>query len=263
MEKQTVLDILEDAYFGANSDEEYELSHLGDLLGKTDLFLDLGASLGPYTRKANSLLNDAVLVAVEADPLRAERLREIAETWRSESGNRIEVVECAVADTNGHSTFLTTDSNISGALRPISGRTDNANSIEVVLRTLDDLVAEHGADAKQIFIKVDVEGAEFLVLEGAREVLRGNREVDFLIEMHSWGDSQRLRYPSHCFSLMRDAGYHVQIFGEHYHFSRDIPPDRRLSYARAIAFWRTKTLLRGFTLLRALNRFQKSLRGRK
>ena len=48
------------------------------------------------------------------------------------------------------------------------------------------------------FIKIDVEGAEIMVLEGARQILQGSYPPKFLIEFH--GDER-----GRC--LLEDAGY--------------------------------------------------------
>ena len=58
--------------------------------------------------------------------------------------------------------------------------------IEVKANTLDCILHENGIKHEEVnWIKIDVEGAEFEVLKGARDLLSKNRKVSLLIEVHN------------------------------------------------------------------------------
>jgi FkbM family methyltransferase len=55
--------------------------------------------------------------------------------------------------------------------------------IEVEADTFDNLLKSRGINQVN-WIKIDVEGAEYEVLKGAREVLSGNKCISILVEVH-------------------------------------------------------------------------------
>jgi FkbM family methyltransferase len=75
--------------------------------------------------------------------------------------------------------------------------------LKVSLRSLDSLISERKYPAPQI-IKIDVEGAEFDVLQGAKDTLQKNRPLLF-IEAHS------RTLAADCTKLLADSGYRVGV----------------------------------------------------
>jgi len=108
----------------------------------------------------------------------------------------VRVVPVALSDKNGKATFyVNSDSrtmidnlSASSLLEKFEFRScDHApdrsyagSPISVETMTFDSLLSEHKAD----LVKVDVEGAEFLVLEGIRESLASQRVSNILVELH-------------------------------------------------------------------------------
>jgi len=87
--------------------------------------------------------------------------------------------QVALSNVNGEAEFFEAANSVSSSLLPIlSEHTDAAPasatvaSIKVETRRLDDLLRQLDIDGR-IFLKLDVQGAESLVLEGALEALRG------------------------------------------------------------------------------------------
>jgi hypothetical protein len=58
-------------------------------------------------------------------------------------------------------------------------------SIKVKTRTLDSLLPELGADRVNV-LKIDVEGAELMVLKGASETIRANPNILVLLDIHAF-----------------------------------------------------------------------------
>ena len=124
-----------------------------------DLFVDVGSNIGIYTIFALDLGAEAI--ACEPHPATFARLQEHLEL----NGYEAEALNVAV-------------SNEPGTLRLTEGLDsfnhlvfDGADGIEVEARTLDDIVGDRVVDG----MKVDVEGAERLVLEGGRRAISEQR----------------------------------------------------------------------------------------
>jgi len=178
-------------YFGENAFDRAEFKRLEDLLRDTTRFIDVGASHGVYTYHANRILEDADIIAIEADPERFAILVENARKWESESTNRIRCINAAASDEEDRQrspeiTFYATGTQISGGLFPVSERSDDYSPTRVPLVCVDDYFEQSAAT----FVKIDVEGAEFRVLMGARKhISSGNTR--FFTEISRWGDRAR------------------------------------------------------------------------
>lgn len=215
MTNQQIYDVLNDAYF---SEEPHEAELLDDLprliADDATLLVDIGASLGQYTRRFSEILKAGRIIAFEADPIRAEELQRNATKW-SRAELEIDARHCALADETGSTTFYTTQSNVSGALDPSDVPVDSV-PITVPTDTLDRVLA----GAVPQFVKIDVEGAELRVLAGATELLERG-ETAFLIEVHEGHDDEVNAY-------MARFGY------------RPIRFHQRTVYATRRLWWRLK-----------------------
>jgi FkbM family methyltransferase len=138
-------------------------------------FVDVGANVGFHSVVAALLVGPSGrVVAVEPEPESAAILR--ANLWRHRCGNAL-VHEVAASDRAG-TVHLSPDP------EGRSGSSLSASGIEAKAVRLDDVLA----DARIGVLKVDVEGAEPLVLRGAEETIRRSRNlvavVEFRLERH-------------------------------------------------------------------------------
>ncbi|HEX9884980.1 MAG TPA: FkbM family methyltransferase [Longimicrobiales bacterium] len=162
-----------------------------------DVVYDIGAHVGSYTLLASRLVGEAGRVlAFEPDPASRGFLREHVLLNAAEN---VEVREEAVSSEVGRARFESTPDRVTSRLRA-SGR------LEVVTTTLDRVVRE-GAPAPSC-LKIDVEGGEVAVLEGAREVLRQCRPSIFLATHGAREDRE-------CRGLLRSLGYDLWSFRFH------------------------------------------------
>ncbi len=201
MKKDEILGILDRAYFSEHSDEQVIIEALPSLLRGVRHFVDVGASLGQFTFHANRILQDSRIEAIEAEPLRCERLAQNCKGWAADRRNLILVHHAAASRKSGEIEFHSTQSNVSGGLFPhsldhIDERTREEvqwTSMRVPAVALDDLF-EHSIPE---FIKMDIEGAEGEALQGAKRIL-GERRTRWLIELHSfpggWSPRETIAY---------------------------------------------------------------------
>jgi FkbM family methyltransferase len=225
---------LEEQYFGENMQEREEIERLPELLRRVSVFVDVGASLGQYSFFANRFLKNASIYCVEADPVRVLRLGQLAAEWSNASSNTITVIHAAAADTDGKVKFYRTDANLSGALflRHAGGAESvDWEECEVACVTLDGLLKNVEPD----LIKIDVEGSEFRVLQGAREILtRGHSR--FLVEVHPWNDASNRTTPSDVFKLFAQFDYDFRRTHRHWLFEKSNQPLKRRLKSTLVIF---------------------------
>lgn len=186
MNLDTAFEHLYKTYFGDLQIEREEIENLPNLLTDCDIFIDVGASLGMYTYYANRILEEASIIAIEGDPDRYEELRKNCLKWAPERSNTIIALNKVIGESQGTCTFYKTGTNISGGLFPVDERSDRYEAVTVPQVTLD----EYYVSGKRTVVKIDVEGSEYRVMQGATKHLE-NKHTGFLIEMHWWGDRER------------------------------------------------------------------------
>lgn len=153
------------------------------LMGQFDNIFDIGANMGQSSLFAKIQGNNKRILLADPNP---EALSLAAKNLiLNNYSNRCEFIPAFVNDTNEDSVeFFTIGAGAAGSM--YKGHAESAaaigNSIMVPTTTIDSLVENVGWAPE--FIKIDVEGAEAKVLQGAN-LLASKKEVWFMVEMHS------------------------------------------------------------------------------
>ena len=147
--------------------EKSVVNFLKKLTGK--VFIDVGANIGVYTSLLSK--NFKVIYAVEPHPEDARILR-----VKLPNCHNVVVVEKALANTNGTAFF----SYRSQSLEHFR----NEKKIMVETMTLSNFLQTYSIKEADL-VKVDVEGAEWKVLEGAEAVL--GKIKSWVIKLHDIG----------------------------------------------------------------------------
>jgi FkbM family methyltransferase len=141
--------------------------------------VDVGANTGVMTGQLCRAVGRRGLVwAIEPLPLNVSRLDQLR------SANdlpQLQVFDCALAGTDGRAS-LRTAGPTGGAYASLTASWIDEGRVDVATRTLDGLVAEHEhrlAGRRLAFLKIDAEGAELEILDGAAETLARHRPVVF------------------------------------------------------------------------------------
>lgn len=138
---------------------------------------DIGANVGLFAFGAASVAKKGSVLAVEADVWLAQLMRKSLQL-KENCGLNLQVLPCAIADKNGVATFLIANrGRASNALEVLRGRSQSGGVREtatVPTLTLDTLLDFFSPPS---FVKIDVEGAEAMVLRGAARLLSEIRPI--------------------------------------------------------------------------------------
>jgi FkbM family methyltransferase len=169
---------------------EYDKQRLiSSMVRPGGVFYDIGANVGFYTLLASKLIGSGQVVAFEPAPRNLFYLKRHLELNRV--GN-VEAMELAVSDKDGTANFEVEETGFMGHL-------SGGEGITVSTASLDSLI-EQGKLPAPNCIKMDIEGAEFQALRGARRTFERHHPILFLAthgrEVHA-----------NCVQLLRKWGY--------------------------------------------------------
>ena len=184
--------------------EPHVAATLDRLLGPGAVFVDVGANVGYHAFRASSRVGvDGRVVAVEANP---ENARLIAHTIAVNSLTNVELVPLALAASRGYVNFGTHVGSNGGFLPDDADTTGSGRGTIVPTVALDDLDLDRVS-----VIKIDVEGAEGIVIDGALATIEHHRPtfvMEFSQEMTSRVSG---RSPEAHLQRFVDAGYSIAV----------------------------------------------------
>jgi FkbM family methyltransferase len=182
-----------------------EFKLIESLVNYYDLFIDIGANNGIFIDHINASKNSTVyILAFEPNP----ELKDIIK----DKIRKGKLIDKALSNKKGEATFnIYTADNTASSL---FSRTDlmphftaNVVKINVCLDILDDyLPVILRESSKGIFIKIDAEGMELPVIEGAQEVLKNMPTVFIMFEYSNGWKNGNLRLKD-AFHLLDKFGY--------------------------------------------------------
>jgi FkbM family methyltransferase len=177
-----------------------------------DVVVDAGANTGVYALAVAANQPAARVVAFEPAPGVVAQCR--TNVRRNGFEDRVTVRQAGLAATSGEATFYRSSYDELGSFaRENAGAWEASVRDELTVPTaaLDDLVAA-GEVPPPDHLKVDVEGTERAVLEGAVETLRTHRPVVYL-EVHDAPGAEREDHEAALRALLTDCGYRVDRTG--------------------------------------------------
>lgn len=167
-----------------------------------DVFYDVGANAGYFSLVgAKAVGKDGNVVAFDPHPHNAHTIGE--QIRLNDLGANCVVEPFAIADRSGQCQFVLAFPNANAHIHDINAPhvTDNGNTIDVPMETLDNYVATHPWPT---LIKMDIEGAEVAALAGATQLLHSDRRPAWLISTHS------AELESEVKRVLQDHGYNIR-----------------------------------------------------
>lgn len=176
--------------------EYQDMAFVLHVLNSEDLFIDVGANMGSYTVLSSAVIG-ADTISYEPVPRVYERL--IDNIYVNKINNKVHAYNIAIG--NEESTIeFTSDMNCINHV--IADGEITNNSIKVNVTTLDKELSK----LEPNLIKIDVEGYETLVLQGASHILGKESVYAVLLELNGSGNRYGFE-DSRIHDLMCSSGY--------------------------------------------------------
>jgi FkbM family methyltransferase len=167
--------------------EPEAMQNIRRLVNAGDCCIDVGANLGYYTISLASWVGPSgLVVAFEPFP---GNFAILEKNVRLNQLQNVILERSALSDCNGSLQLIYGVEEQFSATPSVGGYAieGDRESIQVPTRRLDDYITALGRAPD--FIKIDVEGEELAVLEGARRTLATVRP-SLLVEIHGWGTDE-------------------------------------------------------------------------
>ena len=213
---------------------EKEILGLAEVVGPGGVCLDVGAEFGLYSHVLADLVGEGGVVHA-FEPQRGAR-RWLALGVLAAGASWVHVHDAALGADPGHATlsvprrrglavhgraFVTTGARDEGANREFTGRRTEA----VRVSTVDEQVAALGL-CRLDLVKVDVEGAESAVLDGARHTLAAHRPA-LLLEIEDRHTEKFGVGAADILRRLQDTGYVAHVWADRWSVVDSLVPGER------------------------------------
>lgn len=182
--------------------EEVKISQR--VLKEVDVFIDVGANIGYYTCLAG--VDKVPVLAFEPYP---RNLWNLYESIRINEQQGVEVFPIALGAEPGIVDIFGATGPSASLLKNWAGYSPSHRHT-ISVNTMDAVIG-HRVPGKRAFVKIDVEGFEYQVLLGAKQIINASPKPIWLIEVclsdyHPDGGN---KHYADTFNLFFDAGYRV------------------------------------------------------
>jgi len=178
-----------------------------------DVVLDIGANLGRYTViAAKKIQKEGKVISIEANPSIFELLTKNIQL--NELTNVIPL-NCAVFSEKTKIKFFVNDDLRNNQFGTINSDIDNfANKgleqhVYVDANTVDSILSENSIEIQEVkWMKIDVEGAEFDVIKGSKELISNAKNLKIIVEIHNL--SNGTTYHKEIKEFLESFGYKIE-----------------------------------------------------
>lgn len=199
-------DLITEAMF-RNSVWEASLSERFLPIASTEggLMIDVGANVGYFSLLWAKARSTNESYAFEASPRNIPRL--ISNVQRNQLSGQIGCFGVALSNTTGIASFVLGPEEQTGWGGIVTDDAATKGLVKVVLCRMDDLIPNR----KIRLLKIDVEGADFLVIKGAERLLRSGQVEEIFYEENVPRLSAIGLKPGLTKEFLNDLGYDVEL----------------------------------------------------
>jgi FkbM family methyltransferase len=183
-----------------------EIAFLRSVVSRDSIVADVGANQGLYSLCLARIAVDGHVYAFEPDPqlfqclesnVRNNRLLNLS-TIRAAASNQSGILSLAVNELNR------------GDNRARKGLNGGPSSEQVQAVTIDESVTSTRLD----LLKIDVQGFEIEVLQGAQKTIKNNPQLTIEFEFWPYGLRRSGHRPTELLDLLQAAGFTIESLGQ-------------------------------------------------
>ena len=179
--------------------EELETELIRKNLKEGDTFLDIGGGIGYYTVIASKIVGDkGKVIAFEPDP---QYFKFIQKNLKENECDNVILFQKAVSNRTGKTKFYLYDKIGRNRAEEVNyflaGDFKVRDCVDVETVKLDELL-----DERIDFIKMDIEGSEYLALEGMKNLIGKNPQVKMITELP---DYKKLEF----LNVLKEMGFKI------------------------------------------------------
>jgi FkbM family methyltransferase len=213
--------------------EEYQTELFKKSIRPGMIVVDVGANVGYYTLIAAKLVKDYGRVyAFEPEPRNYELL---VKNIQINGYTNVIPLQKAVSNVSGKVKLFLDKVNL-GKHSLSQNNVRKAGFVEVEAVTLDDFFINIVKNVKVDFIKIDVEGAEGLVIEGADRILRDNDNLKIMMEFWPYGLRNVGTHPLMLLERLKSYGFKIKIIDEVKHRVRRVEMEEIMEISRKFKY---------------------------
>lgn len=151
-------------------------SFLNKKIAKGSIFVDAGANIGTYTVRASQVVGEmGKVIAIEAHPFTYDYL---LRNIRLNNLKNVIPVNIALGSEHGTTEIVFNQTNAGETHIATSGE----KSITIPMQSLDEILSRLNI-SKVDYLKIDVEGFEFPLLLGAKNIIKNNQNIIIQTEL--------------------------------------------------------------------------------
>ncbi|NCD70751.1 FkbM family methyltransferase [Mucilaginibacter agri] len=192
--------------FNFGTYEPEDSAMLYALIEKNYTVLDIGGNIGWYTNHIAAILSDGKVFGIEPIP---ETFAKLSNNVALNGFGNIKLENFAFSDKKDKIKFYY--SPLMPGASSAANITENSEiqELECITNTVDAYVEENNID-KIDFIKCDVEGAEFMVFKGAKDILSQHKPVVFAEMLRKWA-AKFGYHPNDMIAYFNTLGYNCYV----------------------------------------------------
>lgn len=189
--------------------EKYETEIFKRFIKSNTILIDIGANIGYYTIMASNLVKNGQIYSFEPE---LNNYNLLIKNVRVNDIQNVIPIQKAVSNKESKIKIFTDSRNLGNHSLAESNVPDKLGFLKVETITLDSLSDDLDNDA-HIFIKMDTQGAEGLVIDGAKKLLRKNN-ITILMEFWPKGLENMGSNPLELLNNLEMMGFKVEVIDD-------------------------------------------------